>query len=111
MKKFLLYLFLVIPVITFSQKDVYTEEWYEKLDSDLECFIFPNPTNSTLNVRVYRGKSENHNLKLYNSISSEVMSIDFKRETSFDTTTLSPGIYYIEVSNEKRNTHQIIMVE
>lgn len=111
MKKILLFLFLFLPLLTLSQKDVYTDEWYDNLDSELECFIFPNPTDVDMKVRVYRGRSEHHTLKLYNSISQEVLYIEFKREIDVDISWLSSGIYYVQVSNKNKNVHDILIVK
>ena len=111
MKIIFLLLFLSLPFFYFSQSEVYTDEWYEKLNSELECFIFPNPTDVDMKVRVYRGRSEHHTLKLYNSISQEVLYIEFKREIDVDISWLSSGIYYVQVSNENKNVHDILIVK
>jgi hypothetical protein len=111
MKNILLFLLLFLPLLTLSQTDVYTNEWYEKLDSELECFIFPNPTDVEMKVRVYRGGSERHTLKLYNSVHKEVLSIDFEIEVDIDVSWLSTGIYYVEVSNDKKNVYDLLIVK
>lgn len=110
MKKIILFLFLFLPLLTLSQTDVYTSEWYEKLDSELECFIFPNPTDVEIKVRVYRGKSKSHTLTLYNSIHKKVLSIDFEKEVDIDISWLSTGVYYVEISNDKKNIYDIFMI-
>lgn len=111
MKNILLFLFLSLPLFSFSQSDVYTDEWYEKLNSELECFIFPNPGEDVMKVRVYRGKSENHNITIFNSISEVIITSDFKRDIDIDISCLKSGIYYLQVSNENKNVHDILFVK
>lgn len=110
MKIIFLLLFLSLPFFYFSQSEVYTDEWYEKLNSELECFIFPNPGENIIKVRVYRGKSENHNITIFNSISEVIITSDFKRDIDMDISCLKSGIYYLRVSNENKNIHDILFI-
>jgi hypothetical protein len=111
MKTLLVSLSLLISVFTFSQDDVFTEEWYQKLDSDLEYIIFPNPSKGDLNIRVYRGESENHSVKITNTLGQVVYSSNIKREDYLDINFLIKGIYFVTISNDKKNLTQLLEVK
>jgi hypothetical protein len=113
MKNLLLqFIFLAITTFSYSQtEDAYDSDWYNSLSSELECFIFPNPTDVDMKVRVYRGNSNTHSLKMYNTLSKEVLSLQFDRDVDVDISYLESGIYYVEISNDKKNVYEIIMVK
>jgi hypothetical protein len=110
MKTLLVSLSLLISVFTFSQDEVFTEEWYQKLDSDLEYIIFPNPSKGDLNIRIYRGKSENHSVKITNTLGQVVHTSSIKREDYLDIDFLGKGIYFVTISNDKKNLTQILEI-
>jgi hypothetical protein len=111
MKTLLVSLSLLISVFTFSQDDVFTEEWYQKLDSDLEYIIFPNPSKGDLNIRVYRGESENHSVKITNTLGQVIYTSNIKREDYLDINFLIKGIYFVTISNDKKNLTQLLEVK
>ena len=111
MKTLLVSLSLLISVFTFSQNDVFTEEWYQKLDSDLEYIIFPNPSKGDLNIRVYRGESENHSVKITNTLGQVIYTSNIKREDYLDINFLIKGIYFVTISNDKKNLTQLLEVK
>ena len=60
---------------------LYTKEWHEKIDSPLEFIIFPNPTKEVINLRVYRGKSENYQVTIYDQLGRIILQKKYKAKT------------------------------
>ena len=112
MKTLITFLFILSTTFTHSQeKDVYTDEWYEKLDSDLEYIMFPNPNKGDeLNIRVYRGNDENHAFRITNVIGETILNGDIKREDEIDVSLLNRGTYFLTISNGKKNLTQILFI-
>lgn len=91
--------------------DIYTEEWYQKLESQLEFIIFPNPTKEIINLRVYRGNSENYQVTIYDQLGKIILQKKSKAEDQIDIPYLSPGIYIFEVLNDKTKKCDILSVQ
>jgi hypothetical protein len=111
MKTLATLIFILLLNITYSQNNHYDEEWYKKLDSELEYITFPNPTEDKLNIRIYRGKYEEHKFLLTNTLGEIIISGVVKREDVIDITCLSSGIYFFTVLNDSKNLTQIVIIK
>lgn len=96
---------------SFSQETLFTDEWHEKLDSDLEFISFPNPNKGIFSVRIYRGSSESHSIIVRNKIGQIVFEGFCARECEVDLSRLDDGMYFIEVSNEKKKSYSTIVIK
>lgn len=110
MKALLISLSLLISFFTFSQNEVFTEEWHQKIDSDLEYIIFPNPSKGNLNIRIYRGKSQNHSVEITNTLGQIVYMSNIKRKDYLSIHFLDRGVYFITISNDKKKFTQILEI-
>jgi hypothetical protein len=112
MKAVTLIFFLLFSFITLSQESLLTEEWYQKLDSDLEYIVFPNPSKGAISLRIYRGKSESHDVTIRNAIGDIVVHLEnCKREEDFDLSNLEKGFYLFTVSNEKKSLTEWVLIK
>lgn len=113
MKVFVLILGLMLlaPSSSISQESLFTDEWHEKLESDLEFISFPNPNKGTLSVRVYRSSCEFHSVCIRNEVGRIVYESTFEREFEIDMFHLEKGMYFIEVSNEKKKSYSTIVIK
>jgi hypothetical protein len=105
---------LLFPFISLSQnKEVFDDEWHSKLESDLEYIVYPNPANnkSHINLRVYRGKYEMHEVKISNSLGKIVYSGVHNKESEIPIHCLEKGLYLLQVSNEKKSLVQTIIIQ
>jgi hypothetical protein len=89
---------------------LYTEEWYEKIDSKLEFIIFPNPTKEVINLRVYRGESENYQVIIYDQLGKVILKRKCKKEDQIDVSGLSTGIYIFEVTNDNIKKSELLFI-
>ena len=110
MKALLIPLFLIFSFLTYSQDNLFTNEWHEKLESDLEYIIFPNPSDGNLKVIVYRGKPQNHIIKITNTLGQLVYTYKIEREGFVDITSLDKGIYFFTISNYKKKHTQLLKI-
>lgn len=112
MKTLLVFLFLLTPLLSVSQNSqIFDNEWYEKLDSDLEYIIFPNPSNSDVNIRIYRTSSLEHSVLIQNTIGQTVFKGNIKREDKVPISNLEKGVYFLTVYNEKKQLTQVLKIE
>ena len=88
----------------------FDSEWYEKLDSELEYIAFPNPSAGEISIRVYRGGSVEHTFTLRNAMGQVVYTSKFGENGEFDLTGLTPGVYFISISNETTQLNQKIRI-
>lgn len=102
-------LFLLTPQSSISQESLFTDEWYEKIESDLEFVSFPNPNNGTFSLRVYRSQYDVHNVYVRNEIGKVVYESTFSRECDIDISHLERGLYFVEISNEKKKSYSTIL--
>jgi Secretion system C-terminal sorting domain len=77
---------------------------------DKELTIFPNPAQNE--VQVFWQGNKNVQLKLYNTIGElvEVKKV-FGNSTLFNTTWLSKGIYFLEISIEGKQTTKKLVIQ
>lgn len=104
-------LLLLAPQKSISQESLFTDEWHEKLDSDLEFISFPNPNKGVFSVRIYRGNSESHNVIVRNEIGQVVFEGVCARECEVNLSNLENGMYFIEVSNENKKSYSTIVIK
>lgn len=91
--------------------EIYTEEWHEKLESQLEFIIFPNPTKEKINLRVYRGNSEVYEVIIYDQLGKIIIQKSCRPEDQIDISDLSPGIYIFEVLNDKTKRCEMLNIQ
>lgn len=102
------------PFICLSQNsEIFDDEWRDKLKSDLEYIIYPNPTNgdSHINLRIYRGEYESHEVKIFNSLGKVVYFGIYNRESEIPIDSLDKGLYLFQVSNEKKSLVQTVVIQ
>lgn len=80
--------------------EIYNEEWYQKLESELEFIIFPNPTREIINLRIYRGHSEYYLVNIYDQMGKLVLEKKSIKEDQINISNLSLGIYIFEVVSD-----------
>lgn len=80
-----------------------------ELNSALETQLFPNPTNSVLNL-VINGKIEQANIVIQDLLGRTVKSLEIPNTTGasalsaqLDVASLSAGIYYLKITDPKSN--------
>ena len=112
MKTLLIPLFLLIsPIVNSQENNVFDGEWYQKLESELEYIIFPNPSEEKLNIRIYRSNSTEHSLYIKNMLGQLVYSCDIKKEDQINITNLKNGIYFLTVYNSNKQLTQILKIK
>lgn len=108
MKRLLLITFLLLFGRAASQETFYNDDWHQTLESELEYICYQRDNN--LCVRVYRGKSMEHTMSIYNKLGVSVYSCEFERASDVDLSSLSKGIYFLVVSNDKKIVTQKIFI-
>lgn len=79
--------------------------------SSLKVSIYPNPTNSILNILIDKLDSKT-GMKFVNTIGETVYkNIELKKENKIDVSSFSKGIYYIVISDEKASYSQKIVID
>lgn len=113
MKKFIFaLLILILPNIGSAQSsDIFTEEWYEKIESPLEFIVFPNPANNTINLRVYRGQSENYSIRISTSLGKILYENSCEREEKIYLPEITNGVYIVEVINDNISKSEILIIK
>lgn len=82
-----------------------------KINNNLNCDLFPNPSNGKFEIIINDKTSKKNNISVFNS-SGEII---FKEETDknnvvVDISNNAKGIYFVEVKNEKGITTEKIVV-
>lgn len=108
MKKLLLIAFLLLFGMAAAQDSLFDDEWHQGLESELELISYQRDDN--LCIRVYRGKSVEHTMSIYNELGVSVYSLEFEREVDVNLLGLSKGIYFLVVSNDKKIVTQKIFI-
>ena len=76
----------------------------------LDFEIYPNPTNSKINLVYKYSNPENLKITLYNSVGKVLLITKLKGvTTSLNTDKLSSGIYFIQLSKEGKNLTKSFM--
>jgi len=104
-------LLLLATSNSISQESLFTDEWHEKLESDLEFISFPNPSKGTFSLRVYRSQYDVHNVYVRNEVGKVVYESICNRECDIDISHLERGLYFVEVSNEKKKSYSTIVIK
>lgn len=110
MKKLLFIFFLFISASVFSQNSVFDDDWHEKLDSDLEYISFTNSRTKEISIRVYRGKSSEHVIKISNSIGEIIYNESFGTECDIKMSLFDSGFYFVSVFNENKILTQTLFI-
>lgn len=112
MKNFIFTLLLLLPIFGNAQSSLFTEEWHEKIESPLEFIVFPNPTNNnTINLRVYRGQSENYSIEISTSLGKVLYQNSCKKEDRIYLPEITDGIYIVEVTNDNVSKSEILIIK
>ncbi len=77
----------------------------QSLNSDDQSLtVYPNPFSSTLSIIMNDGSQlDNYSFKLFNVLGQEVLQSNInKQQNTIETTSLSNGIYYFEVSADNK---------
>ncbi len=70
-------------------------------------YPYPNPANSSLSIDLPTDYSDNVTIKLYNNMGALILSTKYKSKTSFNIESLSPGFYYINLTDNQSNLQSI----
>lgn len=93
------------------QQSIFTDEWHEKLDSHLEFIAFPNPTKQLVNVRIYRGQSDNYLVNVYDQLGKIILTKSISKEDQIDISNLSPGVYILEVTSDTTRKCEVLNIQ
>ena len=122
MKKLILTIALLFSFISFSQdttrtdttrtpeKEIFDQEWYDKVDSPLEYVIFKNPRTGYYSIRVYRGDATEHQVRIKDYYGKLVYAEIIGRDAELDLFFLPCAYYIIELENEDGVVAQIIRI-
>ena len=94
-----------------SLLDLFDDSWYMELESPLSFIIFPNPTKTILNFRVYRGTSSNYQITIYDQLGKKVIEKTLSSEDEIDVSLLSKGIYIFEVISDNHKKCEIFNIQ
>jgi parallel beta-helix repeat protein len=74
--------------------------------------IYPNPTNDKLFFENIPGELLTMNAGIYNALGEKLLNknIDLKTEKILDVSGLSPGIYFVQLSNETTRQNSKIVI-
>jgi hypothetical protein len=86
--------------------DVWTSS--SELNNTDKVNIYPNPAHSFVNIKLEDSKISNVNL--YNVSGKCILSQESTGSLSIDVSTLSCGVYLIEVLQEKNILRKILIV-
>jgi hypothetical protein len=112
MKTLLVSLFSLITLQSFSQNtDVFNNEWYEKLNSDLEYISYINPNSNNINVRIYRATSPNHIVVLKDVVGNMIFIYNIEKECELPIHNISSGIYFLTVYNQNKELTQMVKIK
>lgn len=91
--------------------DLFDDEWHMNLESPLSFIIFPNPTKTILNFRVYRGTSSTYHITIYDQLGKKVIEKDLNKEDQLDVTLLSKGMYIFEVISDNSKKQEMLNIQ
>lgn len=91
--------------------DLFDDEWHINLESPLSFIIFPNPTKSMLNFRVYRGISSTYQITIYDHLGKKVIEKTLNKEDQIDISFLSKGMYIFEAVSDNSKKCEIFIVQ
>ncbi|MFN5323608.1 MAG: M43 family zinc metalloprotease [Bacteroidota bacterium] len=80
---------------------------------DLGIFLYPNPTDGILNIDNLYNYSESASIRVINSIGQNVATFnisDFNGTNSIDLTSLKNGVYMVEISTDRKQAVQRIVI-
>ena len=80
--------------------------WYEDNMDDLNILIYPNPTTSSINLRITNNEQAlQGEAKIYNSSGAQLMDISIvQQQTTINMSHLPSGIYIIILNINKKTT-------
>lgn len=78
-----------------------------KIDNEIEVNIFPNPSSGILNID---SKNQILNLVVFNAAGSLIQRFN-NVDGQINLAKLSKGIYYLQISNDTRNTIKKVILE
>ncbi len=67
----------------------------------IEFSIWPNPSDNILNIGIGIQNSSDLNLRIINALGQQLMSNTINDNQQINISRLSPGVYFVELSNEK----------
>lgn len=73
------------------------------LEEEQFISIYPNPANDNVTIRI-NGEMMQHQVMIMNQVGQQVRQFTMNRQTMFSTSELNPGLYYIQVSAEGKQT-------
>lgn len=76
------------------------------MDTTYSFNLFPNPTNSTINLTYNLGKENNARLFVYDMLGKELLVVNIDNKNNFvsiNVSNMSPGLYYARVSTNSKN--------
>ena len=110
MKKLLLLFFLFFSLNAISQTSVFDDDWYNKLDSELEYISFTNQNTQEIGIRVYRGGSSEHAIRITNAVGDIIYNEVFNKECNIKMSLFDSGFYFISVFNSKKMVTQTLFI-
>jgi hypothetical protein len=111
MKKLLSLFFLFFSLNAISQTSVFDDDWYNKLDSELEYISFTNQNTQEISVRVYRGGYSEHTIRISNQVGRIIYNDKFGKECDIKTSLFECGFYFISVFNDKKMVTQVLFIK
>ncbi len=74
--------------------------------------IYPNPTNSVVNIDFNSGATENNSLLIYNALGETIYKIERFDESKIqiNTSTWSKGVYTVQVRSLNKNINQKLII-
>lgn len=101
------YSYYYIDEVCVSDDSNFTANYATRIgdcNSDNGSIVYPNPCSNY--VLVSLGSSENFSFHLYNSDGQIILDLQCHDTTTIDLQDLTPGLYFIELRDEKRAVHQ-----
>ena len=82
----------------------------DEIVNNLEWVVFPNPAHEEVTVRFAQNITNTH-ISLYNMLGQELFRITTtEQESVIPLVTLSPGMYFVRIENEKqRETKKLVV--
>jgi len=77
------------------------------------CKVYPNPAHGTLIIEIPPNGKSKYSLRIYSSVGEFVEEIVATNSLTFDIYKYMPGMYLVEIRDERKNTmetHQISII-